>query len=386
MTVYPDQERIRRLRTARGITQADLAAQLGMPASALSRILAGRLPIEPADAGRLAHILGCENSLLAKPVADALHTRPWLRAYADAPKKAVEQYVEDTLLAVECFEALRLKQVPERLPAFTGDLNDADDIDEFAGHVRDAADIPPHQPVPNVTRAAERLGCLVLPLDSELGKHLGMSLFVDGTPVMRVSRAVPSGNVPGDRQRFTLSHELGHLTLHASIPPPDTAEQAKFIETQAHRFAGAFLLPGDAFLQDLDDAGGRVTLTTLSRLKGRWGVSIKAMVVRLQQIHRIDPNQARSLYKQISARGWNKAEPVDVGNERAVWLSKALSRRFHTDDPAASAAESVGLDRSYIDSWMAWEAGHDAHVLEFPQQASRGASSHSARSATITRL
>ena len=53
-------------------------------------------------------------------------------------------------------------------------------------------------------------------------------------------------------------------------------------------------------------------------------MAVKAMVVRLQQLHRIDMDQARSLYKQISARGWNKHEPGHVGNERAIWLVKAL--------------------------------------------------------------
>ena len=185
-------------------------------------------------------------------------------------------------------------------------------------------------------------------MDNELGKHLGMSLFVDGIPVIRVSRPSADGGIPGDRQRFTLSHELGHVTLHASCPPPETADQAKALEKQAHRFAGTFLLPGDAFLADLDELGGRVTLATLVRLKERWGVAVKAMVVRLQQLHRIDMDQARSLYKQISARGWNKDEPVEVGNERAIWLIKALLQRFPGDDPNAQAAQRVGLDRSYL--------------------------------------
>ena len=94
----------------------------------------------------------------------------------------MEQYVADTLLAVESFEDARLKRLPERLPTFTGDLNDDYEIEEFAEEIREAADVPPGQAVPNVTRAAERLGCIVLPMDNELGKHLGMSIFVDGIP------------------------------------------------------------------------------------------------------------------------------------------------------------------------------------------------------------
>ena len=328
-------------------------------------MLSGHLSIDASDAEGLAKALACKVFMLSRPNPDSLNTRPWLRAYADAPKKTVEQYIADTLLALEFFEDARLKRVPERLPAFVGDLNDDYEIEEFAAEVRSAADVPHGQAVPNVTRAAERLGCIVLPMDNELGKHLGMSLFVDGIPVIRVSRPSANGGIPGDRQRFTLAHELAHLTLHASCPPPESADQAKAFEGQAHRFAGSFLLPGDAFLADLDEFGGRVTLATLARLKERWGVAVKAMVVRLQHLHRIDVDHARSLYKQISARGWNKDEPVEVGNERAIWLSRALSQRFPGDEPNAQAAARAGLTRSYFDDWSNWDPDNDATVVPF---------------------
>lgn len=365
MNLYPDHGRVLRLRTARGMTQAELARRLDIPTSALSRVLSGHQPIEHDDAVRLAEALDCRQEVLTRPTADALYTRPWLRAYADAPQKVVEQYLADSLLALEAFSDLRLKRLPERLPVFTGDLSDDSEIEAFATEVREAADVVGTQEVPNVTRASERLGCVVLPMDNELGKHLGMSLFVDGTPVLRVSRPSGDGGIPGDRQRFTVAHELGHVTLHSSCPPPDSAEQAKEIEKQAHRFAASFLLPGDSFLEDLEQTGrGRVTLATLARMKERWGVSVKAMVVRLQQLNRIDVDQARSLYKQISARGWNKNEPVDVDNERAIWLGRALSQRYTGEDPLGEAASLTGLDRSYFESWTDWEPIVPASVIE----------------------
>lgn len=83
--------------------------------------------------------------------------------------------------------------------------------------------------------------------------------------------------------------------------------------------AGAFLAPADPLLADLDQLGGRVTLTTVAELKKTWGVSIKMLVVRFRQLGRTDDQHARSLYKQISARKWNKAEPVAVGHEHAIW-------------------------------------------------------------------
>lgn len=390
MNSFLDHGRIHRLRTARGLTQAELAESIDVPASVFSRMLTGSLAVDDEAANRLAVELDCAPALLRRGTNDVLFTRPWLRAYADAPKKTVDQNVADAVLALEAFESLRLKRIPEHLPLFAGDPNNDEDIDEFAAQVRDVAEVDSPVAVPNVTRAAERLGCVVLPMDHELGKHLGMSMHVDGVPVLRASRPSSDGGIPGDRQRFTIAHELGHLTMHSTCPPPETTEQARVIEKQAHRFAGAFLLPGDAFLDDLEVRGqGRVTLATLAQMKEHWGVAIKAMVVRLQNLHRIDADQARSLYKQISARSWNKAEPVEVLNERAIWLEKALAKRFPDGDAIASAAVVSELGRSYFDSWLRWEAveQREASIIAFPVEMSDARGQTRPREpGTVTRL
>lgn len=363
---YLDTQRVQLLRTARGLTQADLAKALKVPPSTVARLENGRQEADSEVLRLLAELLACSPDALRKAAPDFLYTRPWLRAYADAPKKTVDQYVADTLLAVETIEFLRLRRMPDRLPTFPGDPNDEHDLDEFALSVRHAADVSGETGVPNVMRAAERLGCVLLPMNTELGKHLGISTRADDIPVIRVSKA--SGMVPGDRQRFTTAHELGHVLLHSTCPPPESSEQAKLVEKQAHRFAAAFLLPGDAFLEDLDSVGGgRITLSTLIALKGRWGVAIRAMIVRLQQLGRVDSEQARSLYKQVSARGWNTGEPVFVGNERAVWLRKALIKRFSEDSTHVNAAEATGLHASWFEKWTDWEPDPetDATVLAF---------------------
>src|SRR5690606_33571846 len=104
--------------------------------------------------------------------------RPKLRAYADAPQRTVDRTVFDTLTAVEAIRSANLRQLPLTLPTYDGDLNDDEGIDRIAADVRAAAGLSPAEVIPNVIRAAERLGCVVLPLDSELGRHWGMSLTV----------------------------------------------------------------------------------------------------------------------------------------------------------------------------------------------------------------
>ncbi|WP_375479660.1 ImmA/IrrE family metallo-endopeptidase [uncultured Jatrophihabitans sp.] len=354
-------ERVRVLRLAANISQNELARAVtgrDEPSNKLvSQIENGRQPIDDALLSALAKALRCAPDFLTRGRHDAVSTRPWLRAYADANAKVVESVIADDLIAHEVITTLRLKQVPDQIPLFHGDLNDGDAIEMFAGEVRAAADLGPDAVVGNAMRAADRLGCVVLPLISELGRHLGMSHRIDGTPFVRVSRP-GDGGVPGDRQRFTVAHEIGHLGLHSHMPPPDTAAEAQRIERQAHRFASAFLAPAAPLLEDWERLGGRVTLTTLADLKATWGIAIKALVVRFQQLSIIDADQATSLYKQISKRGWNKNEPVPTTNERPIWLQRALDQRAKTEPIAAEsraiAARVVGLNEYMISRWIDW--------------------------------
>lgn len=385
-------ERVRRLRVALGLGQAELALQAGMSAGALSMLENGRWPVDEPQLSALADVLDCTPGYLMATGADPLTTRPWLRAYADAPRRVVDRTVADSVTAVEAAELLGLKMVPDSLPLFDEDPNDEAAIEEFATEVRGVADLGPGDVVRNAIRAAERLGCVVLPIEDELGRHLGLSLRVSGHPVIRASRpsSDPDRTVPGDRQRFTVAHELGHLTLHQGSPPPDSAAEAARFEKQAHRFAAAFLAPGDALLADLEALGGRVTLTTLAQLKETWGVAIKMLVLRFRHLGIIDDDHARSLYKQISARRWNKVEPVVVGTESAVWLSKAIDSRWKgSPDAVAAASEGSGLGAAYFARWLDWSPSSNeiSYADVVPIGRARTPSDHSVgEPATVTPL
>jgi hypothetical protein len=113
-------------------------------------------------------------------------------------------------------------------------------------------------------------------------------------------------DVPGDRLRFSLAHELGHLVLHEN-------QTGKSIEAEADEFAAELLTPRCAIRSDFPK---RLTLSTLTMLKTRWGVSIKSLIRRARELQFIDQDRAISLYKQVSARGWNKAEPGHVSREK----------------------------------------------------------------------
>lgn len=359
-------QRIRRLRHVSGLGQDDFARTVGIASGSVSKLENGRMPISDDLLEAVGRTLGATPAFLTSTAELGQTTRPWLRAYADAPKKVVDQVVDDCTTAMEAIVGLKLKLRPDTLPHFTGDLMDHSAIEEFAMDVRVAAELGEGDVVGNSIRAAERLGCVVLPMPDEVGRHLGLSVRANGTGVICVGRRTSDGTpVPGDRQRWTVAHEIGHLALHAAQSAPTTAEEASQIEKQAHAFAGAFLAPGDAMLEELERLGGRVTLQTLARIKEHWGISIKALVTRFRNLGVIDADHARSLFKQISARGWNKSEPVPVGTEQAIWFRRAVEAAMRgTADPVTAAADAIGLNRRHLDRWIDWSPREPAALAD----------------------
>lgn len=110
-----------------------------------------------------------------------------------------------------------------------------------------------------------------------------------------------------------MSHELAHLVLH------EYSQRGKEIEKEADAFAAELLTPLDALRLQMPS---HPTLSALAMLKSQWGVSIKSLVRRARELGVVDDERAISLYRQISARGWNKAEPGYVPREKPRSLAK----------------------------------------------------------------
>jgi Zn-dependent peptidase ImmA (M78 family)/DNA-binding XRE family transcriptional regulator len=367
-------ERIKRLRLLRRWDQSELGERAGISATTVSQIETGRVAATSPQIESIASALGYSTSFLSASRGLIPTGRPWLRAYADASRREAEARTAAVTTALEYVRSIGLQPLQDRIPYFDDDPEADFAIEDAAAELRALAELDEDAVVGNAIRAAERLGCIVLPFESELGRHLGMSVRCDGVPVICVAKT----KVPGDRQRFTVAHELGHLMLHGSTPPPGDASEATRLERQANRFAAAFLSPGDALLETLDENGGRVTLRTLGEIKAVWGVAIKSLVGRLQTLGRIDPDQARSLYKQISARGWSKSEPVDVRTESAVWFDKSLTRRAAVDvlsEASATLAAQVGGNANDLFHFADWSSPREAEIFDF----ARG------RSSTVSR-
>lgn len=223
-----------------------------------------------------------------------------------------------------------------------------EEIERLADETRTALGIGLDAPVRHVTRACERGGVAVVPLnlpgdDSQEGEavgHFGASFWPGrGEPAL----IGYFSNGTGDRQRFTLGHELGHLVLHSRRRMIADAER------EAHRFAGAFLLPRERMIEAMGTAP--LTLGSLMRMKATWGASIQALIMRGNHLGLIDERRKTSLFKQLSARQWRKSEPVIVHPEEPALMWTLLESRYGPEATRSRVvAERVGISAHVLRS------------------------------------
>src|SRR6185312_6064885 len=118
-------------------------------------------------------------------------------------------------------------------------------------------------PISNVTWLLENIGAVVARTDLGAAELDGLSRWSDllGHPCVMLA----SGDATACRSRFDAAHELGHLILHRAVTPAQSRDPAihRQLEQQAHRFAGAFLLPKAAFAAELFS----MTLDSFRQLK-----------------------------------------------------------------------------------------------------------------------
>jgi Zn-dependent peptidase ImmA (M78 family)/transcriptional regulator with XRE-family HTH domain len=158
----------------------------------------------------------------------------------------------------------------------------------------------------------------------------------------------------GVRNRFDAAHELAHLVLHWAVPNIDYKRQPE-LERQAHLFAGAFLLPAEAFAAEVSFP----SIDNFLAIKSRWKTSIGAMIMRCKQLEIIDDAYSERLWKNYSARGWRKGEPLDssIGFEEMRLLPRAVQM----------IVDSVNVGRSGLLRRIGLSAGDATSLCSLPE-------------------
>jgi len=323
------------VRMARGWTQRELAERADLTPSSISQVESGRLELTGATLKRVAEALECPEDLLATEVPESgvdvtcLHHRRRSSTMTAVTRKRVEALTHLTRVSVRGLladVALR-PQLPLRRPQTAL----ADDPAAMAQRTRSAWQLPAG-PIADLTRVLEAAGIIIVARDL----HTSGQDAVSSWPADEHERPiiVVRNDLPTDRWRFTLAHELGHLLMHGWV---DDGQ-----EEQANEFASEFLAPRndiEAELQGLRTGD----FTRLLNLKQRWGISVAALIRRAFTLDIITDRQYREFHVRLNQMHWRRVEPGTLPPEQPSILSRVIKLRIDAGDVLEAIASDARM-------------------------------------------
>jgi Zn-dependent peptidase ImmA (M78 family) len=164
-------------------------------------------------------------------------------------------------------------------------------------------------PIPNLVELLEERGVKVLVVESKEN--------IDGlaAQVLRGNREpirviVICRGIHGERQRFNLAHELGHMVM-------EVGSDERFHEKAAHRFAGAFLMPAEALWSNVGRHRSSIGWGELFALKQLFRASVQAIVYRCGDLGIFQPSLTQRLFQEFSRLGYRSAPNYEPHHLRA---------------------------------------------------------------------
>jgi len=306
--------RVRLARELSCLTQSDMADEIGVTQSAIAQIESGRFQPSVDVVDALSARLGFPATFFSLDDPPHFPSGSLLfRAHANlssSEKAEAERYGQIVYEASITLGKRVKNKTPLRLPQLD---EEPTDIVTAAQLTRDALSMSPDMPIPHLIRAVEQIGVLVFAIPVHLPKREAYSLWSrvktlwSSSELMRPVIVVFAG-VPGDRLRFSVAHELGHLVMHQAI-----RGVSHELEKDADKFAVELLMPSEAMTQEIL---APVTINSLASLKARWGVSIKSLLRRAKELDVISDRQYRYLRERMAQYGWERQEPYELVSEK----------------------------------------------------------------------
>lgn len=353
-------ERVRQARELRSMTQVGLAKLVGVSQGAIAQIEAGAFLASDDLVREIAHRTCQPLRFFTQDAAAEFHVGSLLfRSHATMTKRELVGTYRYAQVVYELARRLvsRLREIPAKIPNLSGI-----DPSQAAREARKALGIAKNEPIPHLLNVLEWHGVMVIVVPDVKSRD-AFSLWHEGMPILALS-----SSRSGDRSRMSVSHELGHLVLHAG------KSRFEIDEEDATEFAAEFLMPGAVLRSEIKVP---VTLSSLAALKPRWRVSIQALIVRARDLGIVTDRQYRYLFEQLSSMGWRKVEPVSILPEKPRALRQMAEMLYGDPIDYQSLAHDAALNLDFVRTLLAEyeekgngsSVGMGSKVVSFPRRA-----------------
>jgi Zn-dependent peptidase ImmA (M78 family)/DNA-binding XRE family transcriptional regulator len=298
--------RIADARTESGMTQADLAASVGLERTALVRIEMGERKVSATELVAIAGTLDRPVDWFFTESPAAVVSRRSDLAVGGF-SRALDHALELAARDVAFLEGRRLLPSGERLAHKAPES--FEDAEDLARGIRVEARRP-DGPLLDLQSVAENLGLLGFAL--ALGPDAGDAAYVE---VGNLGVAVINGTTDPGRRRFSLAHELGHhLSGDAYEPSPRLS--ASDTERMFNAFAAYLLMPRSSVQSIWDEFSARSPRLAATAVAVRFSVSWTAACNQLKNLDLIDSRERERLLGNDLRRG----ELFEFGERFAVEL------------------------------------------------------------------
>lgn len=347
--------RIREARVSRGLSLAELSEKIKVSSQAISQYELGNKNPSMSVMMNLVRELDFPISFFKKPYIynnnEYSSTVTYFRSNLNIPKKVKSALSQKIKWINEIYHfIMQYVNLPELdIPDYTEYLNENEINNEIIEDI--ACDLRKkwklnNGPIPNMVTLLQNKGFVICRMEFKNRKIDAFSKQYEKTPYIFLG----DDKKCAVRSRFDLAHELGHLILHKNICDEDikNKDTQKRIEDEANYFASAFLLPLESFSKEIISS----SLDQFVLLKGKWKVSIQAMIRRCENLNILTENQIRYLKAQMTKKKYWRKEPLDDEIQPEVpYLFKQVFDLIIKNDilRPQEIIEQIGLHKEEID-------------------------------------
>ena len=303
-------------RESRGLYQHELSAYVDVSSATLSKIETGELSVSQELIGNIAQVLKFPVDFFYQAGETVEPNLSYRKRDKVAQKllSPIEAWVNIYRLNIQqLFKTCSFE--PAKIPVL--DVKDYGSPQAVANKLRSLWKVE-RGAIENMVELLEAHHIPVVSFNFNTERVDGRSILTEEKqPIIFVNKM----NL-GDRQRFTLAYELGHLVMHLFTAPTFETD----VSHEANLFAAEFLMPEKDIKSDLKQS--KITLTRLAELKRKWKVSMQAVLYRANDLGIITDNQKRYTLEQFNAMKIRKREPqeLDIPKEHPTLVRNLITK------------------------------------------------------------
>jgi Zn-dependent peptidase ImmA (M78 family)/transcriptional regulator with XRE-family HTH domain len=291
-------ERIKSARINAGLSQEALGQKLGVTKMAISKYENGTITPNSGVLIALAKALEVKIDYFFRGSAIRL-SKPAYRCRKELSPKDETKILGKTADWLERYldlEQITGSEKPLDIPdPGSCHVSSLDQIEDIAVYVRTAWHLNLN-PIENLMDVLEQHGIKVGVIAAPVKFDALTMRYNEEHPLIIVNKTFP-----GDRQRLSLAHELGHMVLQL--------DEGIDEEEAAFRFAGAFLIPRETAIMELGPKRRMLDLRELYVLKHKYGISMGALIYRAKNLGIISEAAADRHWIEMRTKKWHLEEP-----------------------------------------------------------------------------